>query len=423
VETLQGTTTTFDYGYDLAGRLEVVEIDGQPARSYAYDPNGNRLSVTDHTQGSQVTSGVYDAQDRLESYGTATYAYTEAGELATNTDSSLPPGQQTTLYTYDAVGSLTHVTLPDGREITYVIDGQNRRIGKKVDGVLERAWLYQDQLNPVAELDGAGAVVARFVYGSRPHVPDSMVKGGVTYRILSDHLGSVRLVVDAATGAIAQRIDYDEWGRAIYVTGAADFQPFGFAGGLHDPDTGLVRFGARDYDPEVGRWTAKDPIGFVGGDFNLFGYVLRDPVNLRDPTGLWLPQFLGAVTGGVLGAVSAWNDKAAPSEIAAAAAIGAFTGFTATIPTGLASAALVGGVSAFGGNLLGQLAFGKPCDRLDFESAAVSGLAGIAGGFVAGGVSRATGSEAFAAFAGALSQTYFDATARFGENPPLPVQR
>jgi RHS repeat-associated protein len=63
-------------------------------------------------------------------------------------------------------------------------------------------------------------------------------------------------------------------------------QPFGYAGGLYDRDTGLVRFGARDYDPETGRWTAKDPIGFAGGDTNLYGYVANDPVNWVDPLGL-----------------------------------------------------------------------------------------------------------------------------------------
>ena len=62
------------------------------------------------------------------------------------------------------------MSLPDGRSIEYVLDGQNRRIGKKVNGVLVQAWLYQDRLNPVAELDGAGNVVARFVYGSKPNV-------------------------------------------------------------------------------------------------------------------------------------------------------------------------------------------------------------------------------------------------------------
>jgi RHS repeat-associated protein len=40
----------------------------------------------------------------------------------------------------------------------------------------------------------------------------------------------------------------------------------------------LVRFGARDYDAEAGRWTAKDPIGFLGGDTNLFMYCGNDRV-------------------------------------------------------------------------------------------------------------------------------------------------
>jgi len=61
--------------------------------------------------------------------------------------------------------------------------------------------------------------------------------------------------------------------------------PFGFAGDFYDPLTKLVHFGYRDYDPYTGKWTAKDPIGFAGGDSNLYGYVLNDPVNFVDPSG------------------------------------------------------------------------------------------------------------------------------------------
>ena len=71
-------------------------------------------------------------------------------------------------------------------------------------------------------------------------------------------------MVNAATGAVAQRIDYDAFGRVTQNT-APMFQPFGFAGGLYDHDTGFVRFGVRDYDAETGTWTAKDPIGFKVG--------------------------------------------------------------------------------------------------------------------------------------------------------------
>jgi RHS repeat-associated protein len=75
------------------------------------------------------------------------------------------------------------------------------------------------------------------------------------------------------------------WGAVVSDTNPG-FQPFAFAGGLYDSQTGLTRFGARDYDAETGRWTAKDPIGFAGGDTNLYGYVANDPVNFIDPTGL-----------------------------------------------------------------------------------------------------------------------------------------
>jgi RHS repeat-associated protein len=92
-------------------------------------------------------------------------------------------------------------------------------------------------------------------------------------------------VVNAATGQVAERIDYDEFGNVIADT-KPGFQPFGFAGGLYDQDTKLVHFSAREYDPSVGRWTTKDPTLFGGGDTNLYGYVIDDPVNLKDPSGL-----------------------------------------------------------------------------------------------------------------------------------------
>ena len=79
-------------------------------------------------------------------------------------------------------------------------------------------------------------------------------------------------------------MDYDVWGK-VTDDSNPNFQPFGFAGGLYDSATELVRFGARDYDPHVGRWLSKDPIGFAGENTNLYGYALQDPVNWVDPDG------------------------------------------------------------------------------------------------------------------------------------------
>jgi RHS repeat-associated protein len=266
------------FSYDSAGRLFDVRRDGVLTAAYEYDLNGNRSRLT--TPGGIVTP-TYDDQDRLTSYGTTTYTYGDNGELKTKVE----PGVGTTTYTYDALGNLTAVTLPDGTAVGYLIDGQNHRIGKTVNGTRVQGFLYQNQLSPVAELNASNQVVSRFVYGTRANVPDYLVKGGVTYRLVTDHLGSVRLVVNTADGTVAQRIDYDEFGRITQNT-APGFQPFGFAGGLLDEQTALVRFGARDYDPATGRWTAKDPLGFGGSSTNLYEYVFNDPVNLIDPNGL-----------------------------------------------------------------------------------------------------------------------------------------
>ena len=163
-------------------------------------------------------------------------------------------------------------------------DPLNRRIGKKKNGQLQYGLIYQDSLRPIANTDENGQLKSIYLYADKGNVPTAMLRADKSYLIISDHLGSVRQVIDTQTGEIAQQLDYDAWGQ-VTEDSRPGFQPFGFAGGLHDPDTQLTRFGARDYDAETGRWTAKDPILFDGGDSNLYGYVLQDPVNLIDRNG------------------------------------------------------------------------------------------------------------------------------------------
>ena len=107
------------------------------------------------------------------------------------------------------------VTLPNNTEVEYIVDALNRRIAKKVNGVLVQAFLYQDGLKPIAELDGANQAVSRFIYAGKANVPEYMIKGGWTYRIITDHLGSPRLVINTADGQMAQRMDYDEFGNVL----------------------------------------------------------------------------------------------------------------------------------------------------------------------------------------------------------------
>jgi YD repeat-containing protein len=142
--------------------------------------------------------GTYDEQDRLLSYADDTYAYTTDGDLLTKTNTR---SGELTAYDYDAFGNLLGVELPSGRDIEYVVDGRGRRIGKKVDGVLTRQWVYNSQFQPIAELDGSGNLISSFAYASRSDVPDYLQRAnGAVYRIVSDQLGSVRLVVNVTNG-------------------------------------------------------------------------------------------------------------------------------------------------------------------------------------------------------------------------------
>jgi RHS repeat-associated protein len=278
-----GQTHTNVYTYNSAGYLERVTKDGVSQSQYSFDLNGNRAS---HSGPNGNINYTYDAQDRMLTSGSANYTYTANGELLTKSDSS-----GTTQYQYDVLGNLKKVILPDGKSIEYVSDEKNRRIGKKINGVFVRKWVYKGLLKPAAEYDGQDNLIARYVYGTGTNVPEYMVKNGESYRIITDQLGTVRLVVNAITGIIAQQIDYDEYG-IVSSDNNPGYVPFGYAGGLYDQETGLVRFGARDYEPQSGRWTAKDPIGFDGRDLNLYRYVFNDPINLSDPFGLLPPSML-----------------------------------------------------------------------------------------------------------------------------------
>ena len=166
-------------------------------------------------------------------------------------------------------------------------------------------YLYDPAGNVVAETDGSGAVVMQFGYDDLGHLA-IVQRGGTTYRVLTDATGSPRFVINTSSGTVVDAITYDAWGR-ITSESAPGTIPFGFAGGLADPDTGLVHFGARDYDPTTGTWTGPDPIQFAGGGPNLYQYAGSDPVNIVDPSGL---------DGLVVGACLGRNGKITGTDVA-----------------------------------------------------------------------------------------------------------
>jgi RHS repeat-associated protein len=120
------------------------------------------------------------------------------------------------------------------------------------------------------------------------------------------------VVIQTATGAVSLVQSHDSFGRRTQKLGTWDYA-IGYAGGQEDPFTGLIRAGARDFDPALGRWLSRDRLRFGSGQSNLFSYVGADPVNFIDVSGyapaVPLPQ--GGGMGGSMGGLSGLGDKMA----------------------------------------------------------------------------------------------------------------
>jgi RHS repeat-associated protein len=251
-----GGTTTSDKFYFWCGDTLCLETDAA---------DGNAITKRYLSEGVQVAGKVlYYTKDRLES----------VGELVDQSNVLQAS------YEYDPYGVRSKLSGAMDSDFGFAGLFHESHSGfdlaqyRAYDAPLAR-WLTRD---PIGESGGVN-FISQFIYASGATSPDYMVSGGVTYRISSDPLGSSVVVVNTSTGAIAEQITYDEFGNVLNDANPG-FQPFGFAGGLYDQDTKLVRFGASGYNPNIGTTL------FDGGDTNLYGYVLNDPVNLNDPFGL-----------------------------------------------------------------------------------------------------------------------------------------
>ncbi|KAF0144564.1 MAG: YD repeat-containing protein [Nitrospirae bacterium] len=364
VENIKGEVITWDYQYDTLtlGRLIEVKQNGTTTESYSYDANGNRLI------GNSVNYS-YSNEDHILTAGANTYQFNVDGFLTGKTTAS-----GTMTYQYSSRGELLNITKPDGTTIIYDHDPMGRRIAKRISGTVVEKYLWQGLTQLLAVYDGNSNLLMRFNYANG-RMPVSMVQNGITYYLLYDQVGSLRAVTDSS-GNIVKQITYDSFGNIISDTNPSFAVPFGFAGGLHDRDTGLVRFGARDYDPAIGKWTAKDPIDFKGGDVNLFNYISSDPVNWTDPLGLApispAPLGPGAYGGGpgqTIGATVGWYGGAVAGA-AAGTSIGMDVGFAYGASLGLGG----GPLGSLGGGIVGG-----------FVGGAIGGIVGgMAGGFLGG---------------------------------------
>jgi RHS repeat-associated protein len=181
------------------------------------------------------------------------------------------------------MGELREINTPS-QTIAYQHNALNQRTAKLINGQVVEKYLWANLTTLLAIYDANDNLVQRFEYADQ-RMPVSMSTSGMKYYLHYDQVGSLRAVSDTS-GQIVKEIVYDTFGTIVSDSNPDFNVPFGFAGGLYDNDTKLTRFGYRDYDAYTGKWTAKDPIGFDGGDSNLYGYVLGDPVNFVDPKGL-----------------------------------------------------------------------------------------------------------------------------------------
>ena len=273
-ENINGVDTVYDYIYDNKARLTAVSKNNQEVENYTYDNNGNRLQAIVN---SVTTQASYTLDDNLEVYGDNTYSYDADGYLV----EKVTPNETTT-YTYNTLGALTSVTTPT-KTINYHLTALNQRVAKEVDGVITEKYLWANLTTLLAVYDGNDNLVQRFNYADN-RMPISMTQDSQTYYLHYDQVGTLRAISDTNHNIIKE-VTYDTFGNILEDTNKEFHVPFGFAGGLQDSDTGLVHFGYREHDPYTGKWTAKDPIDFGGGDSNLYGYVLGNPVGFVDPEG------------------------------------------------------------------------------------------------------------------------------------------
>ncbi len=261
------------YGYDPVDHLTSATNNAQPNESYSFDGVGNR------TASHLSASYSYQPFDKLTNTANATYTYDNNGNLLSKTDAS-----GTTNFSWNEENQLTQVTLPNGLMVNYKYDGLGRRIQRTTSAGANERYVY-DGSDVLLDLNADWSVAATYLNGPGidNHLRQTSATTGVSY-YLSDHLGSTAGLT-GASGNVIETDSYDSFGNS---TGSGRTR-YGYTGRERDPDTGLLHYRARWYDPQVGRFISEDPVGLAGGDINTYSYVSNSPVDHTDPTGLWSP--------------------------------------------------------------------------------------------------------------------------------------
>lgn len=311
-----GIVTT--YTYDNASQLTGLSYASGTAilgnLTYGYDLNGQQASVGGSyarlNLPNPVTTAVYDANNRLTTWGTANLFYDANGNMTSD---------GTHGYAWDARNQLKQID--SGTTASFVYDQFGRRMSKSIAGITT-TFLY-DGMNGVQEINGTNT--ANSLMGTTDEVFQRTDSAG-SRSFLTDALGSSIALTDSS-GAVQTSYTFDPFGSTTQA-GSANTNAFAYTGRELDASNLNVYFyRTRYYNSQLQRFISEDPLGFGGGDTNLYAYVFNGPTNFLDPTGLdAATRFWGgvrvvgggaeAVAGYGLGVATAWTGVGAVAGVA-----------------------------------------------------------------------------------------------------------
>jgi RHS repeat-associated protein len=272
-EDSSSTKEEWNYTYDPLDRL-LTAAGGPPGEtyslSYQYDSTGNRTQLNS-------TAYTYNEMNELlslsDSGGSSVFTYDTYGNLVTEDD-----GQNLWEYSYDCEDRLLSVK-KDGQVVEEnFYDGDGKRI-KKTDADSERVYIYGG-LNVLFEVNTTTQMEAVYVYGPTGQLAKKV--NDITEYYHTDHLGSTRLVT-SENGVTTEEITYKPFGEQLNETD----ERYTYNGKELD-ETGLYYYGARYYDPVIGRFTSRDPLTGKKESpqtLNRYAYCLNNPLKYTDPTG------------------------------------------------------------------------------------------------------------------------------------------
>lgn len=401
VEKFCYNTTEYAYDYDNAGHLVRVEQNGEVTEEYHFNAKGQRMAQRRESRNGMPLDTEqlrYDQRGRLETAGQTMFDYDERDALSghyaqhgvtafsygqdTMLDMAVLPGGTKIRYEYDGfhpIRRYRYLTLTG----EYVWDGLKLTVYRDHDLQLEYSFEYapsgvlhkvllnalsakyrqtfsRDTNWPAESADWLHSLRAQSQrkrlwayletwYQLAPGIPS---KTPLSLYVSCDQVGTPRMLTDRF-GRVVKRLRQDSFGVLLEDSYPDLFLPVGFAGGLVDEDTGLVRFGWRDYDPKVGRFTAPDPANDRRGDGDVYDYCVDDPVSRKDTTGLawWFAGAAAKALGLGLGLGGAYSAATGADKVKEAQTGQASTAARDAVKKAAAPTAVTAGIGSAGGAL------------------------------------------------------------------------